>query len=98
MVICATEVEDGEWLRELSDDKDFGELIKALRIGDYRKEVKLPRSTQKLTVADFMIEDGELKLVMQDTVAKVVPKSRRKQLFEEAHYGAMAGHLNGKKM
>lgn len=31
MVMCVTEVEDSEWLSELSNDKDFGDLVKRHR-------------------------------------------------------------------
>lgn len=43
-------------------------------------------------------DNGDLKLVLENAVVRVVPESRRRQVFDEAHKGVMAGHLNGRKL
>ncbi|KAK6041180.1 hypothetical protein COOONC_21316 [Cooperia oncophora] len=43
-----------------------------------------------ITAIELVCEDG--------TLATVVPRQCRKDLFHERHYGLMAGHLNSRKM
>ncbi|EYC40353.1 hypothetical protein Y032_0618g710 [Ancylostoma ceylanicum] len=98
MVICSTQKEDSTWLAELREDPDYSQLIADLNDKKLDKAVKIPRCSKKLGVADFVIENGDLVLLEDDRSMRVVPKSRRKAILEEAHAGAMAGHLNGKKL
>ncbi|VDL63742.1 unnamed protein product [Nippostrongylus brasiliensis] len=51
------------WLEELECDEHYGEDI---RKGETRKEVRLPRMSNKLKVADLLIEDDNLKLISED--------------------------------
>lgn len=37
-------------------------------------------------------------LMYEDAATKVVPRSKRKDMVEEAHSGVMAAHLNAKKL
>ncbi|EYC05726.1 hypothetical protein Y032_0080g1333 [Ancylostoma ceylanicum] len=98
MVICEVKCEDSEWLKELRADEDFKQLIDDLEKHRDDKDVRLPRCSRKFRVADFLIDNGDLKMVLENTTVRVVPKSQRRAVFEEAHRGAMAGHLNGRKL
>ncbi|KAK6017264.1 hypothetical protein OSTOST_17217, partial [Ostertagia ostertagi] len=49
------------------------------------KEVKLPRNAQRFRVADFCIDNGDLKMLCGNAAVRVVPKSKRRAVFEEAH-------------
>ncbi|EPB65351.1 integrase core domain protein [Ancylostoma ceylanicum] len=49
-------------------------------------------------VADFAMNRGFLTLVENDRLRKVVPPSKRKDVFKEAHYGLLAGHFGAKKV
>lgn len=52
-----------------------------------------------MKVADFVVEDRDLKLIREDgTAVPVVPESKRKPMFEEAHNGCLAGHLSARKI
>ncbi|RCN49896.1 integrase core domain protein [Ancylostoma caninum] len=43
---------------------------------------------RRLKVMDFLIEEGDLKIALEDgSTVIVVPKSKRKEVFEEAHKG-----------
>ncbi|KAK5972311.1 hypothetical protein GCK32_020134 [Trichostrongylus colubriformis] len=89
---------DSEWLKELREDQDYKEIIRELEAGNDSKDVKLPRCSRKFRVADFFLDNGELLLVVENSTVKVVPKSKRKALFTEAHGGPLAGHLNARKL
>lgn len=55
--------------------------------------------SKRLKVVDFLLEDGNFKLLREDGNAiLVVPKSRRKELFEEAHKGSLAEHFAAMKV
>lgn len=74
-------------------------MISSLLAGDLEREIKLPRYGKVLRVADFTISDGELNLIGTDGgIVLVVPKEKRRQLFDEAHSGSLAGHFAAKKM
>ncbi|KIH62097.1 hypothetical protein ANCDUO_07624 [Ancylostoma duodenale] len=60
------------------------------------EEVTLPQCRQKYKVGDFLINNGDLKLVLENAIVRVVLKSRRREVFNEAHKGVMAGHLKGR--
>ncbi|KAK6033275.1 hypothetical protein OSTOST_00503 [Ostertagia ostertagi] len=63
------------------------------------EEVRLPGFKKKLSIADFTLEEGELKLIREDgTTVLVVPRSKRKLVFDEAHSGCLAGHFAARKM
>ena len=76
----------------LKQDMDYKQLIGDLENHKNDNEVKLPRSRRKYRVADFTIDNGDLKMVLENTMVRVVPKSERKDVLEEAHAGCMAGH------
>ncbi|XGW13215.1 hypothetical protein V3C99_013667, partial [Haemonchus contortus] len=98
MVICEVKEQESEWLQELKEDPDYKQLVTDVMQKRDHKDVKLPRHAQRLRVADFCIDNGDLKMLCGNTAVRVVPKSKRKALFDEAHGGAMAGHLNGRKL
>ncbi|XGW28157.1 hypothetical protein V3C99_008173, partial [Haemonchus contortus] len=99
-IVCSvSEVEGSEWLRELQNDEDYGRILESLRANRLDEEVKLSGMTKRLKVADFMVEEGALKLLQEDgTAVVVVPKSKRREVFDEAHGGCLAGHFSAKKM
>ncbi|XGW22596.1 hypothetical protein V3C99_005091 [Haemonchus contortus] len=87
------------WFEELQQDPDYGCLIVKLQQGKDLDEVRLPRHEKTLRVADFCIHQNNLCLILEDgTVAKVVPRSRRRAVFDEAHSGVLAGHFNARKI
>ncbi|WKX98818.1 hypothetical protein Q1695_014030 [Nippostrongylus brasiliensis] len=99
LVCVATTSEATPWLRELSQDPEYGEIIKCLEGQQQDREIRLPRSGKRLKVLDFVIDEGDLKLFGEDGGAvRVVPTSKRRELFEEAHKGCLAGHFSTKKM
>ncbi|EPB69515.1 zinc knuckle [Ancylostoma ceylanicum] len=86
-----TKQDDSEWLSELRKDADYVELIKWIENQRWDEEVLLPRMGRRVKVMDFLIEEGDLKIALEDgSTVRVVPKSKRKQVFEEAHKGAYA--------
>ncbi|RCN33102.1 hypothetical protein ANCCAN_21074 [Ancylostoma caninum] len=78
MVIATAKSVEGEWLKRLKSDPDYKRLVQDVEERNEMKEVKLPRSNHKYRVADFTIEDGELKLIQEDTAVKFVPKIERR--------------------
>ncbi|KAK6023138.1 hypothetical protein OSTOST_11138 [Ostertagia ostertagi] len=73
---------ESEWLRELQNDEEYGIILENLKANRLEEEVKLVGMAKRLGVADFMIEEGALKLLREDwTTAVVVPKSKRKEVF-----------------
>ncbi|KAL6726387.1 hypothetical protein Aduo_008362 [Ancylostoma duodenale] len=98
MIVGRTIVEESEWLKELREDDEFRELIAALEVGRTDLEVKMPRSNKKLLSADFTIDEGYLKMVREDTMVKIVPKSKREKVVKEAHEGALTGHFSARKL
>ncbi|EYC39508.1 hypothetical protein Y032_0653g1175 [Ancylostoma ceylanicum] len=97
VVVCKTEVET-EWLKELKEDPEYTAVFEGLKSGKMEDEIQLPRCGKKFRVADFFVSDGLLIVTVDNIVVKVVPRSKRKELFEEAHASALAGHLNSKKL
>ncbi|EYC39419.1 hypothetical protein Y032_0656g1206 [Ancylostoma ceylanicum] len=94
-----TKQDDSEWLSELRKDADYVELIKWIENQRWDEEVLLPRMGRRVKVMDFLIEEGDLKIALEDgSTVRVVPKSKRKQVFEEAHKGSLAGHFSMKKI
>ncbi|KAL6723933.1 hypothetical protein Aduo_018883 [Ancylostoma duodenale] len=94
-VVCVIQ---GKWLDELRVDRDFQPIIDAVERGQ-EMEVRLPRHERKLSSRDFRIENGDLCLIQEDgSLTLVVPESKRRQLFDEAHHGSMGGHFNAQKM
>lgn len=59
--------------------------FKKLQENKLNEEVTLPAMGRRLAVAGFVIEGGELKLIKDDTTVLVVPKSKRRAAFDEAH-------------
>ncbi|KAK6061721.1 hypothetical protein COOONC_00611 [Cooperia oncophora] len=88
-------VANGSKLRE---DDDYREILNSINVGNGYKDVKVPRCSRRFRVADFFVDDGELELVLENSMVKVVPKSKRRKLFDEAHEGLLAGHLNARKL
>ncbi|WKY07226.1 hypothetical protein Q1695_007004 [Nippostrongylus brasiliensis] len=66
LVICEVAAEEGGWLRELQQDDDYKQLIADVQAQNNHKEVKLPRCARKFQVADFFIDNGDLKMVWED--------------------------------
>ena len=66
--------------------------------GELEQMVRLPRSNKGYATADFIIDEGFLKLVRENHLTKKVPKSQRQNIVEEAHEGTMAGHFNARKL
>ncbi|KAK6034476.1 hypothetical protein COOONC_28003 [Cooperia oncophora] len=63
--------EGSEWLKELREDDDYRE--NSINVGNDYKDVKLPRCSRRFRVGDFFIDEGELKLVLENSIVKVVP-------------------------
>lgn len=95
-IVCSIIAEESDWLKELRDDPDFRDVITAVLKGDNDRPVKLPRSNTHYVSADFVIDDGYLKLVKGDSLVKVVPKSQREIVVREAHEGILAGHFSAR--
>ncbi|KAK6057644.1 hypothetical protein COOONC_04799 [Cooperia oncophora] len=91
-------VADQDWLVELRKDENFGSVIEAIE-EQREEEVTLARYGRKLTSADFEISNGKLRLIREDgSKVNVIPESKRRELFEEAHHGLMGGHFGSRKM
>lgn len=84
---------DSKWLVELRSDPVYGPVIVSLEKGVLDDEVRLPGAQKKYKVADFVFEDGQLKLLHGDgSAVLVVLHDRRKAVFDENLSGLMAGH------
>lgn len=91
-------IADSEWIEELRADDDFSEVVRSVEQGRYM-EIRLPRHEKTLNTTDFVIEDDRLKLISVDgSLLDVIPKSRRHQLFMEAHEGTMAAHFSAREL
>ncbi|KAL6730448.1 hypothetical protein Aduo_001424 [Ancylostoma duodenale] len=99
-IVCTTSSEPtSEWMQELMQDPDYNVVINHLSASRLDEEVILPGVGKKLKVADFVIEEDDLKLIREDgTAARVVPRSKRRVVFEEAHERCLAGHFSARKM
>ncbi|EYC05399.1 hypothetical protein Y032_0082g1560 [Ancylostoma ceylanicum] len=97
--VVNTVATESAWLQELRNDADYGPIIAKIEEGKENVEVRLPREPKKFRIADFCIYDGDLRLFLEDgSMTKVVPKSKRRELFDEAHAGSLAGHFNARKL
>nr|CDJ92636.1 Putative tick transposon [Haemonchus contortus] len=76
IVYVMNEDRNSEWLSELGDDVDYGKVLTLLGENKRRRSVILPGYGKKLRVADFVLEQGDLKLIREDgkTVYVVVEK------------------------
>ncbi|WKY07926.1 hypothetical protein Q1695_007431 [Nippostrongylus brasiliensis] len=93
-----SQVAEESWLEQLKRDKDFEAVFNAID-KDQDDEIRLPRHDRKLSPKDFLIQDGQLRLLLEDgTSALVVPRDSRRKVFDERHHGIMGGHFNAKKM
>ncbi|VDO06369.1 unnamed protein product, partial [Haemonchus placei] len=97
-LIVAAALEEPEWTTELRKDPTYAEIIASLESGNLDRDVAIPTLSQKLKVADFVMDRGYLALLDNASVRKVVPASKRKAVFDEAHSGLLAGHFGPKKM
>uniref|UniRef100_A0A7I4YV80 RNA-directed DNA polymerase n=1 Tax=Haemonchus contortus TaxID=6289 RepID=A0A7I4YV80_HAECO len=97
-LIVAAALEEPEWTTELRKDLTYAEIIASLESGNLDRDVAIPKLSQKLKVVDFVMDRGYLALLDQCSVRRVVPASKRKAVFEEAHSGLLAGHFGPKKM
>ncbi|VDO30441.1 unnamed protein product [Haemonchus placei] len=97
VVICELAAGNNEWPNNLKEDNDYKEILKETEHENDHVDVKLPRCSRKFLVADFFIDTGELKMILENCSIKVVPKSKRREVFNEAHGGIVAGHLNAPK-
>ncbi|RCN36624.1 hypothetical protein ANCCAN_17495 [Ancylostoma caninum] len=85
-VVAQAEVaEESSWLTELKQGLDYKSFIAKVRNGEESETVTLPRCAKKYCVADFTIDQGELKMTTETGMATVVPKTRRRTVFDEAH-------------
>ncbi|KAL6738274.1 hypothetical protein Aduo_011837 [Ancylostoma duodenale] len=99
-IVCAvTPKDETDWLRELRTDPDYSGIIEGIETQELEQEVQLPHCGKRMKVVDFVLEEGDLKILKEDgTSVRVVPKSKRKEVFEEAHKGSLAGHFAVKKL
>lgn len=99
-VVCSVSMrKESALLTALRSDPDYAPVIETLNKGDMDKEIRLSVTSEALKVANFVIDEGQLKILLEDgTAALVVPKEYRKAAFEEHHSGPMAGHHSAKKM
>lgn len=94
-VVAQLGAEQSSWLEELRTDPAYSSVIARLENHSTENcEVRLPRCTKPYNIADFEIEIWVLKMIC----IPIVPKSKRKPIFDEAHAGEMAGLLNGRKL
>ncbi|EYC44818.1 hypothetical protein Y032_0448g1635 [Ancylostoma ceylanicum] len=97
-IVCTARAET-TWLQELVTDPNYSVIIDSLQAGRLDEEVILPGVGKKVKVADFVLEEGDLKFIREDgTTVRVVPRAKSKAVFEEAHEGCLAGHFSARKM
>ncbi|EPB70881.1 integrase core domain protein [Ancylostoma ceylanicum] len=87
-----------KWLEELEQDEDFADIISYLRKGSKDAVVAQQGVHKGRRVADFKLDDGELKMYQPGKLVLVVPKSVRYTVFQEAHGGTFAGHFSAHKV
>ncbi|KAK6009174.1 integrase core domain protein [Ostertagia ostertagi] len=97
-LIVAAAAEEPEWTTELRQNPGYAEVIANLENGKLDKDVMIPELFQKYKVADFVMDQGYLALLDNCLVRRVVPMSKRRAVFEEAHSGLLAGHFGPKKL
>ncbi|EYC18252.1 hypothetical protein Y032_0028g1760 [Ancylostoma ceylanicum] len=100
VVVCATQVGAiSKWLKELQQDKGWKKIIEAVRNNEKNQVVKVQGTTDPLRAADFIIDEGELKMYRNDgSLVYIVPDSARYEVFKEAHAGTLAGHFSAHKV
>ncbi|EYC34832.1 hypothetical protein Y032_1367g3848, partial [Ancylostoma ceylanicum] len=99
-IVCTVSPkEETDWLRELKTDPDYSSVIEGIETKKLDREVHLPHCRKRMKVVDFVLDEGDLKILKEDgTAVRVVPKSKRKEVFQEAHKGTLAGHFAVKKL
>ncbi|VDO24210.1 unnamed protein product, partial [Heligmosomoides polygyrus] len=65
---------------------------------EFVRYLTAPERKFEAVVADFLMDHGYLVLVQNDSVRRVVPPSKRRGVFDEAHAGLLAGHFGPKKL
>ncbi|XGW17334.1 hypothetical protein V3C99_002160, partial [Haemonchus contortus] len=91
--------EKTKWMKELEQDGNFGPIIEAIRSGRRDGIVAWSDYGKPVSIADFVIEDGELKMYQSDgNLVYIVPSSERYEVFHEAHAGTFAGHFSAHKL
>ncbi|XGW19749.1 hypothetical protein V3C99_003525 [Haemonchus contortus] len=99
VVNCIRKDKKSKWLTELESDDDFAEIVDALNKGDTSGRVTWPGAVKPVQIADFVLEDGDLKMYQANgSLVYVVPKSSRYEIFHEAHSGTFAGHFSAHKL
>ncbi|EYC04703.1 hypothetical protein Y032_0086g1939 [Ancylostoma ceylanicum] len=89
-------IQSTKWLEMLRRDSEFQPAIEAVEKGT-SMEIRLARNRTLLT-SDFTIDNGQLKLILEDgETATVVPEACRKDVFQEHHNGTLGGHFNARK-
>ncbi|KAL6729559.1 hypothetical protein Aduo_000603 [Ancylostoma duodenale] len=74
-------VRSSNWLEELRLDPEFAPVIAAVE-NQVDQEVRLPRSEKSFNTADFVIEDGRLKLIqIDDTLVELAGNRSWKRRF-----------------
>ncbi|KAK6028235.1 hypothetical protein OSTOST_05720 [Ostertagia ostertagi] len=97
-LIVALVAEEPEWTNELREDPIYAEVIVNLEKGNLDMDVAIPELSHKFKVADFIMDKRYLALLDNCSVRRVVPPSKRRAIFEEAHSGSLAGHFGPKKL
>ncbi|KAL6723889.1 hypothetical protein Aduo_018844 [Ancylostoma duodenale] len=97
-LIVATTMEEPDWTRKLRRHPVYGQIMDDLEQGKLSRTVKFPEASQKYKVADFIMNQGFLTIVENDRLRRVVPPSKRKEVFNEAHHGVLAGCFGAKKL
>ncbi|EYC36599.1 hypothetical protein Y032_0877g2818, partial [Ancylostoma ceylanicum] len=94
-LIVASTTEESDWTRELREHPTYGQIMSDLEEGKLSGMVKSPGTSRTYRVADFVINRGFLE---NDQLRKIVPPSKRKDVFNGAHHGMLAGHFGAKKI
>lgn len=58
MIVCSTDCETSEWLKELELDETYGKIIKSVKKGEEDISVSLKGYPKTLKIADFEIREG----------------------------------------
>lgn len=68
-----------------------------MRKDDEERLVRLSRMNRGLKVIDFVLEDGNLRLIGEDKeTVLMLSKSKRREVFDEALQGSLAGHFTAR--
>ncbi|XGW24486.1 hypothetical protein V3C99_006142, partial [Haemonchus contortus] len=99
VVNAATVEEESEWMKEMRNDPQLGELIGMIEKEEWDQEVRMTGEKYPLRVADFALEGKGLKRFLGcGRAVDVVPKPYRHEVFKEAHNGVFAGHFSAEKI